>query len=117
LAAITEEVFMYDSAGERYDKLRSDLKALTEDVEELIDASADQTNEGLGSLARRVRQTLESARRSLAEEERVLRVRWAHGAKKTAAYIQHRPWSVTGAGVGAVTILGLLIWRQLTNVK
>jgi ElaB/YqjD/DUF883 family membrane-anchored ribosome-binding protein len=101
-----------NNTGSVQKKMRSDLKALMQDVEELVKATAEESHDGLGSLRRRIGQTLESAKLRLALEENALKDKSKQGAKVTAAYAQTHPWGVAGLAMGAVVILALLIWRQ-----
>src|SRR5258707_6169434 len=54
-------------------RLSSNLKTLTEDVEELLKATAEQADDGLSSLRGQVRRTLQSIRDRLAPKEHVLK--------------------------------------------
>ena len=54
-------------------RLLSNLKTLTEDVEELMKATAEQADDGLSSLRGQVRRTLQSIRHQLIQKEDILK--------------------------------------------
>jgi ElaB/YqjD/DUF883 family membrane-anchored ribosome-binding protein len=92
------------------EKLLSDLKALTTDVEELVRATADRVDENISSLRERVMRGLESGKQMLAREE--LSDKSIQAVKDAATYVQQNPWSAFGVILGIGIALGLLLWSQ-----
>ena len=90
-------------------RLVSNLKSLTEDVEELMKATAEQADDGLSSLRGQVRRTLQSMRDQLIQKEDILKEA-RHGADVAISYVQARPWITAGVLTGAA--VGFLVWSR-----
>ena len=90
-------------------RLVSNLKTLTEDVEELMKATAEQADDGLSSLRGQVRRTLQSVRDQLIQKEDILKEA-RHGADVAISYVQARPWITAGVLTGAA--VGFLVWSR-----
>jgi len=90
-------------------RLVSNLKTLTEDVEELMKATAEQADDGLSSLRGQVRRTLQSMRDQLIQKEDILKEA-RHGADVAISYVQARPWLTAGVLTGAA--VGFLVWTR-----
>jgi ElaB/YqjD/DUF883 family membrane-anchored ribosome-binding protein len=90
-------------------RLVSNLKTLTEDVEELLKATAEQADDGLSSLRGQVRRTLQSMRDQLIQKEDILKEA-RHGADVAISYVQARPWLTAGVLTGAA--VGFLVWTR-----
>ena len=75
-------------------RLLSNLKTLTEDVEELMKATAEQADDGLSSLRGQVRRTLQSIRDQLIQKEDILKearhVRCKRCSRKNETIRNHR---------------------------
>jgi ElaB/YqjD/DUF883 family membrane-anchored ribosome-binding protein len=92
-------------------RLLSNLKTLTEDVEELMKATAEQADDGLSSLRGQVRRTLQSIRDQLIQKEDILKEA-RHGADVAISYAQARPWATLGILTGAAMTVGILLWSR-----
>jgi ElaB/YqjD/DUF883 family membrane-anchored ribosome-binding protein len=92
-------------------RLSSNLKTLTEDVEELMKATAEQADDGLSSLRGQVRRTLQSMRDQLIQKEDILKEA-RHGADVVISYAQARPWVTLGILTGAAMTVGILLWSR-----
>jgi len=90
-------------------RLVSNLRTLTEDVEELMKATAEQADDGLSSLRGQVRRTLQSMRDQLIQKEDILKEA-RHGADVAISYVQARPWITLGVLTGAA--VGFLVWSR-----
>ena len=99
------------SMGVAREKLQSDVAALTKDIEEFIAATAGQADKGVSSLRQRILATLDSGKNILNGERGTLKEKSAQEAKVAMDFARENPWSVAGAAVGAVAVLGVLLWK------
>lgn len=93
------------------EKLFSNLRALMEDVEELLKATAEQGGDGMSSLRERIVQTLESGKDTLAHGRKMLD-KSKQGAEAAMTYAQENPWATLGIAVGAGVALACLLWSR-----
>ena len=85
------------------ERLFGNLTALMEDVEELVKATAEQTDDGVSSLRERVFRTLESAKGTLSQGKNMLNTS-RQGAEAAISYARDNPWAMAGvAALLAVT--------------
>ncbi len=94
------------------EKLISDFKVLLGDAEELLKATANHASERAAEARRRVEQSLEGGKQTLADAEDVLIEKTKDAAKAAEAYVRENPWSALGIAAGVGLILGLLINRD-----
>ena len=94
------------------DRLMSDLRAVLEDAEALLSATAGQAGERIQAARERAQETVRAARERLSDtqEEVVRRARVA--AKETDAYVRDNPWQAVGIAAGVAFIIGLLVSRR-----
>src|SRR5262245_53068666 len=94
------------------DRLMSDLRAVLEDAEALLSATAGQAGEKIQRARERAQETVKVARERLADtqEEVVKRARAA--AKQTDAYVHDNPWQAVGIAAGVAFIIGVLVSRR-----
>jgi ElaB/YqjD/DUF883 family membrane-anchored ribosome-binding protein len=94
------------------DKLMSDLRAVLEDAEALLSATAGQAGEKIQAARERARETVKVARERLtdAQEEAVKRARAA--AKDADRYVHDNPWQAVGIAAGIAFIVGVLVSRR-----
>jgi ElaB/YqjD/DUF883 family membrane-anchored ribosome-binding protein len=94
------------------DRLVSDLRAVLEDAEALLSATAGQAGERIQKARERAQETVKVARERLedAQEEVVKRAREA--AKETDAYVRDNPWQAIGIAAGIAFIVGVLVSRR-----
>jgi ElaB/YqjD/DUF883 family membrane-anchored ribosome-binding protein len=102
---------MNDSQATK-EKLVSDFKALLGDAEELLKATASQAGERVGVARERIEQSLQDAKRSLADTEDFIAGKSREAAEATEAYVRDNPWNAIGIAAGVGLILGLLIRRS-----
>ena len=93
------------------DKIVADLKAVIEDVEELIKATADQTGEQITELRQRLQRKLQEARAALAEQQHYWRERATDQGAAAAKCLRENPWTPLAIAIGAGVALGLLLRR------
>lgn len=93
------------------EKLFSNLRALMEDVEELLKATAEQSGDGMSSLRERILQTLESGKGTLAQGKRILNTS-KQGAEAAMTYAHENPWATLGIVMGAGVALACLLWGR-----
>lgn len=92
-------------------RIFSNLKTLTEDVEELMKATTEQADDRLSSLRGQVRRTLQSIRDRLMQKDDILKEA-RHGADAAISYAQAKPWITLGVLTGVAMTVGLLLWSR-----
>lgn len=93
------------------EKLATDFRALIDDVEELLKATASQTGESAKELRQRLEKKLEEGRRVLSEQQKVFLEKAEEARISTEAYVRENPWSTVGIAAGVGLVLGLLLRR------
>jgi ElaB/YqjD/DUF883 family membrane-anchored ribosome-binding protein len=93
------------------ERLLANLKALLGDVEELVKATAEQTDDGVSSLRGRVFRTLESAKSTLSQGKKALNTS-RQSAEAAISYAQDNPWAIAGIAAGAAMALACFIWNR-----
>jgi ElaB/YqjD/DUF883 family membrane-anchored ribosome-binding protein len=87
------------------EKLATDVKVLTGDIEELIKATAAQSGEKLAAARRRVQTAIADAGDAAV-------IRGKEAAEATDRYIHDNPWTAVGVSAAIGILLGLLIGRR-----
>ena len=98
--------------GGSKEKLLSDFKALINDAEELLKVTANQAGERISTARRRIEQSLETSKKTLAKAEETMLNQTKEVAKITDGYVRERPWNTIGIAAGASLLLGLLLQRR-----
>jgi ElaB/YqjD/DUF883 family membrane-anchored ribosome-binding protein len=93
-------------------KLASDFRALIDDVEELLKATASQTGESMGELRERLEAKIQEGRKALGEQQRVLLDKAEEARASAEAYVRENPWTTLGVATGIGLLLGFLIKRR-----
>jgi ElaB/YqjD/DUF883 family membrane-anchored ribosome-binding protein len=89
-------------------KLASHLKALVEDAEELMNATADQAGEKVSKARSRLAAALESAKAACQRvEEKTIAA-----AKETDRTIRAHPYESIGIALGLGLLVGVLVARK-----
>jgi ElaB/YqjD/DUF883 family membrane-anchored ribosome-binding protein len=96
------------------ERLFGNLRALMEDVEELVKATAEQTDNRVSSLRERILPTLESVRGTLSSGREMLSSS-KQGAKAAIYYAEENPWATAGIATGAVMALVCFLWSRCTR--
>ncbi|HSM98931.1 MAG TPA: DUF883 family protein [Gallionella sp.] len=94
------------------DKLMEDLRAVVEDAEELLRATANQAGEGASAARARIQESLQVAKARLASAEDAVIDRAREAAKVTDEYVHENPWKAIGISACVGAIVGMLIARR-----
>jgi ElaB/YqjD/DUF883 family membrane-anchored ribosome-binding protein len=94
------------------EKLMEDLKAVVNDAEELLKATAHQTGEKIASVRAKAEDSLKTAKARIAEEGKVVMDKAKSAAKSTDEFVHAHPWKAVGIGALAGFVIGLLISRR-----
>lgn len=100
-----------DTAASR-EKLVADLKQLIADAEELLQATAHQSEGKVAELRVRMNENLRVARNKLADAEAAIKAKTREVARATDDYVHENPWKAIGVGAGIGLVVGLLIGRR-----
>lgn len=96
---------LVDSAVETKEQLVANLRRVISDAEDLLAATAGQTDSKMADLRARAKENLAVAREKLADATAAGRERARQAAVATDDYVHDNPWS----SIGAAAALGLLI--------
>ena len=94
------------------EKLLSDFEVLINDAEELLKATANQAGERISTARRRIEQSFETSKKTLANAEETVLHQTKEAAKIAEGYVREKPWSALGIAAGAGLLLGLLFRRR-----
>jgi len=94
------------------EKLVADLQRVIADAEELMQATAHQTEGKVVELRDRINDNLREARHKLAEAEEAIKEKTLEMARATDDYVHEHPWNAIGAAAGLGLVVGLLISRR-----
>lgn len=103
---------LVDSATETKDQLVSNLRRVVSDAEDLLAATAGQTDSKITELRARAKENLSMAREKLADADAVVRARARQAAAVTDAYVHDNPWSSIGAAAALGILIGVLLGRR-----
>jgi ElaB/YqjD/DUF883 family membrane-anchored ribosome-binding protein len=93
-------------------KLKEDLRAVVEDAEDLLRATAGQAGEKADAARLRLKDSLDQARVRLVAAEQALVEKTRIAAKATDEYVHENPWKSVGIGMGVGLLIGVLIGRR-----
>ncbi len=94
------------------DRLMSDLRAVLEDAESLLTATAGQAGERIQKARERAQETVRVARERLADTQEEVVQRAREAAKETDNYVRDNPWQAVGIAAGVAFIIGVLVSRR-----
>ena len=94
------------------EKLLQDLKAVVNDAEELLRATAQQTGEKIAVVRAKAEDSLKAARARIAEEGEAVVARAKFAAKTADDFVKENPWQAVGIGALAGLVIGILISRR-----
>ena len=86
-----------ESASETKEQLVANLRRVVSDAEDLLAATAGQTDTKITELRARAKENLHLAREKLADADAALRARARQAAEYTDEYVHDNPWSSIGA--------------------
>ena len=101
-----------DSAAETKDQLVSNLCRVVSDAEDLLAATAGQTDSKITELRARAKDNLLLAREKLADADAAVRARARLAATATDEYVHDNPWSSIGAAAALGILIGVLLGRR-----
>jgi ElaB/YqjD/DUF883 family membrane-anchored ribosome-binding protein len=93
-------------------QLAEDFRAVVDDTEELLRATADQTGDRIKSARARMQESLAEAKRRLADLQADVVESSKAAAKRTDAYVHEHPWQSIGIAAAIGVLLGMLISRR-----
>jgi ElaB/YqjD/DUF883 family membrane-anchored ribosome-binding protein len=94
------------------EKLMEDLKAVVNDAEELLKATANQTGEKIASVRAKAEESLKKAKARIGEEGKAVMEKAKSAARSTDDFVRDQPWTAVGIGALAGFLIGLLISRR-----
>jgi len=92
-------------------KLVEDLCEIVADAEELLEATAGNTNEKIASTRLRAEKSLRTAQASLQQAKQFV-TQVTDAVQSTDTYVHDNIWKVLGIAAGAGILLGLLLNRR-----
>lgn len=93
-------------------KLVQDLQRVISDAEELLHATARETEPKLIEMRERIRSNLMAARHQLGDIEDVVKTKTKEAAQATDDYVHEHPWKAIGVAAGFGLLVGLLAGRR-----
>jgi ElaB/YqjD/DUF883 family membrane-anchored ribosome-binding protein len=93
-------------------QLTADLKAVVNDAEALLKATAGDAGAKLSGVRDRLEESLKVTRARLAEMEDAVIAQTRAAAKATDQYVHENPWPSIGIAAAAGLVLGVLIGRR-----
>jgi len=94
------------------DKLLDDLKAVVNDADELLKATAGQAGERMSEARSRVEASVRAARKRMSDLQDDVVAQTKEVADQADAYVRKNPWQAVGIAVAAGVIVGLMIGRR-----
>ena len=94
------------------DRLMSDLRAVLEDAEALLSATAGQAGEKIQRARERATETVRVARERLTDAQEQVVKQAKQAAKQTDRYVHDNPWQAVGIAAGVAFIIGVLVSRR-----
>jgi ElaB/YqjD/DUF883 family membrane-anchored ribosome-binding protein len=94
------------------ERLVSDLQKVIADAEELMQATAHQTEGKVVELRERITENLRNARHKLVDVEISVKEKTKEAARATDDYVHEHPWRAVGTAAGVGLVIGLLIGRR-----
>jgi ElaB/YqjD/DUF883 family membrane-anchored ribosome-binding protein len=94
------------------EKLVDDLQRVIADAEELMQATADQTEGKVAELREKIGENLRNARYKLGDVEDSLKEKTREVARVTDDYVHEHPWRSVGTAAALGLIVGLLLGRR-----
>ena len=101
-----------DSVNETKEQLVSNLRRVIADAEDLLSATAGQTDSKMAELRARAKENLLLAREKLADAESAMRARARKAAEVTDDYVHENPWASVGAAAAVGMLIGVLLGRR-----
>jgi ElaB/YqjD/DUF883 family membrane-anchored ribosome-binding protein len=93
------------------EKLKTDLRVLAADMEQLLKATASQTGQQVAQVRAKAEDSLKLAMARVAELQDVALTKSRAAGRATDEYVRANPWQVLAIGAFAGLVLGLLLTR------
>ena len=93
-------------------KLVNDLQRVITDAEDLLQATASETESKVVEMRERIRDNLRAAKHRLHDIEANLTERTKEAARVTDEYVHDHPWQAIATAAGVGVLIGLLIGRR-----
>ena len=103
---------LVDSASETKQQLVANLRRVISDAEDLLAATAGQTDSKITELRARAKENLALARERLADADAAMRARARQAAEVTDEYVHDHPWSSIGSAAALGILIGVLLGRR-----
>ena len=100
------------SASSCADRLMSDLRAVLEDAEALLSATAGQAGEKIQRARERATETVKVARERLGDAQEQVVKQAKYAAKQTDDFVHDNPWQAVGIAAGVAFLIGVLVSRR-----
>jgi len=94
------------------DRLMADLHSVVAEAESLLRATAGSAGEGASELRAKVQDSLDRAKRNLADLQDAALEKAKAAGRATDAYVHENPWQSIGVAAGVGLLLGMLIARR-----
>ena len=94
------------------EKLIADFRAVVNEAEELLKASAGESGEKLSIVRARISEKLADVKGRLEEAQGALIDRSKVAARAADDYVHDNPWQAMGVAAGVGLLIGLLIARR-----
>lgn len=94
------------------EKLFTDLKAVVEDAEELLRATAGQAGEKVAAARQRAQESVRLAKERMSELQDDVVRRTREAAESADSYVRENPWQAVGFAAAAGLVIGLMISRR-----
>ncbi len=101
-----------EAAIETKEQLAANLRRIIADAEDLLAATAGQTDSRLVELRDRARENLQIARDKLADADEAIRAKTREVVYATDDYVHDNPWSSIGVAAALGLLVGVLIGRR-----
>ena len=103
---------MADTAVEAKEELVANLRRVISDAEDLLAATAGDSDSRIAELRARAKQNLAVAREKLADADAALRAGARRAMNVTDDYVHENPWSSIGAAAAVGMLIGVLLGRR-----
>ncbi len=94
------------------EKVIRDFKAVVNDTEELLKATANQTGDRITAARARMEESLAATKKQLAELEESAIEKTKAAARAADQMVHENPWQSAGIAAGVGFLLGMLINRR-----
>lgn len=91
------------------ENLRTELKSLTDTLEEVLNSSGEKSKEELSKLRVKAERALHESRYRLGETGDVIAKQTREAATKADEYVRENPWTGVGIGAAIGVVLGVLL--------